>query len=93
LSNSEVLKCIPETRCVNPGPAQFNNASNFLIRWRRAGGTRYLLVGKEETIVARELFKTDGEEEGEGDDYEDLASKGIAEPTPKLAFVFLGRSG
>src|SRR5579863_5318345 len=89
-------KCTPEARCVNPSPAQFDNASNIILFrrtrwWCRAGGTRYRLVRKEETIVARELFKTDGEEEGKGDDYKDFASKGIAEPTPKLASVFLGR--
>ena len=89
-------KCIPKARCVNPSPAQFNNASDFVpVRctrwWCRVGGARYRLVGKEETIVAGELFETDGEEEGKGDDDEDLAGKGIAEPTPKLAPVSLGR--
>jgi len=98
LAEHEALKCIPKARCINPSPAQFDNTSNFVFFcctrwWRRAGGTRYRLVRQEETIVARELFKADGEEEGEGDDYEDLACKGIAEPTPKLASVLLGRRG
>jgi hypothetical protein len=33
------------------------------------------------------LFKTDGKEKGKGDYYKDLACKGVAEPTPKLAPV------
>jgi len=57
----------------------------------RAGGAGYRLVRKEKTIVACELFETDGEEESKGDDHEDLAGKGIAEPTPKLASMLLGR--
>ena len=40
-------------------------------------------------IVAGELFKTDRKEKSKGDDYKDLAGKGIGEPTPKLASVFL----
>jgi hypothetical protein len=86
----------PETRRVDPGPAQFDNASNLILLcrtrgWCRGGRARYCLVRKKKAIITRELFETDGEKKSKGDNYEDLACECITEPTAKLAFVFLGR--
>ena len=83
---------VPEARCVNPGPAQLDNASCSIFfyctsRWRRAGGAWFCLVRKQKAVVACELFKTNGKKKREGDYYKDLAGKGIAKPTPKLTSV------
>ena len=93
-SNDLPARDAPEARCVNPGPAQFDDASNFVLfrctgRWCKVGGAWDCLVRKEKAIVAGELFETDRKEKSKGDDYKDLAGKGIGEPTPKLASVFL----